>query len=68
MDFRGGHAILPAYLDVAHTIDQTVTNIGDALCLSGKTISTYRSRILEKMGFERNSELTAYALRHQLIS
>jgi len=47
---------------------KTVTDIAGELCLSVKTISTYRSRILEKMNLERNAELTAYALRHNLIS
>jgi two-component system invasion response regulator UvrY len=47
---------------------KTVTDIGDELCLSVKTVSTYRTRILEKMNFSRNAELTAYALRNNLMS
>jgi len=47
---------------------KTVTDIASELCLSVKTISTYRSRIMEKMNLTRNAELTAYALRHTLIS
>jgi two-component system, NarL family, invasion response regulator UvrY len=47
---------------------KTVTDIAGELCLSVKTVSTYRTRILEKMNFARNAELTAYALRHSLIS
>jgi two-component system invasion response regulator UvrY len=47
---------------------KTVTDIAGELCLSVKTISTYRSRILEKMNFSRNAELTAYALRHNLMT
>jgi two-component system, NarL family, invasion response regulator UvrY len=47
---------------------KTVTDIGNELCLSVKTISTYRTRILEKMNLTRNAELTAYALRHNLMS
>ena len=47
---------------------KTVTDIANEIHLSVKTISTYRSRILEKMNLERNAELTAYALRHNLIS
>jgi two-component system, NarL family, invasion response regulator UvrY len=35
--------------------------------LSPKTISTYRSRILEKLGVERNADLTRYAIRHGLM-
>ncbi len=37
------------------------------LCLSVKTISTYRSRILEKMRMKNNAELTHYAIKHGLI-
>ncbi len=46
---------------------QTVTNIGDALFLSPKTISTYRTRILEKLGAATNAELTRYAMEEGLI-
>jgi two-component system invasion response regulator UvrY len=44
-----------------------VGNIGQELSLSAKTVSTYRSRILEKMGFSSNAEITGYALRNGLI-
>lgn len=37
------------------------------LCLSPKTVSTYRARILEKLALRTNGELTNYALRHGLI-
>jgi len=37
------------------------------LNISPKTISTYRDRIMEKMGMTRNSELIRYALTHNLI-
>ena len=47
---------------------KTVTDIADEMCLSVKTISTYRSRIFEKMDFSRNADLTAYALRHNLMN
>ncbi|MBT3377869.1 MAG: response regulator transcription factor [Lentisphaerae bacterium] len=46
---------------------QTVGQIADELCLSVKTISTYRSRVLQKMSMANNSELMAYALRHELV-
>ena len=46
---------------------QTVSSIGDELCLSVKTISTYRSKILEKMSFQSNADITTYALRNSLI-
>jgi two-component system invasion response regulator UvrY len=47
---------------------RSVSQIADSLCLSVKTVSTYRARILEKMGFSSNAELTRYALSNQLIS
>jgi two-component system invasion response regulator UvrY len=46
---------------------RTVSKIGDELKLSIKTVSTYRSRILEKMSFESNADMTVYALRNALI-
>lgn len=46
---------------------KTVTHLADELCLSVKTVSTYRTRVLEKMHMSRNAELTAYALRHNLM-
>jgi two-component system invasion response regulator UvrY len=44
-----------------------VGDIAEELSLSVKTISTYRSRILEKMDFKSNADMTAYALRNGLI-
>ena len=41
--------------------------IAKELSLSVKTVSTYRSRILEKMTFKTNAELTGYALKAALI-
>ncbi len=46
---------------------KTITEIAGKLFLSVKTISTYRSRILEKMGMKSNSELTHYALKNRLV-
>jgi two-component system, NarL family, invasion response regulator UvrY len=43
------------------------TAIADELCISVKTVSTYRSRIFEKMCFTSNADITAYALRNNLI-
>lgn len=45
----------------------TLTQIGKILSLSIKTISTYRSRILEKLKLDTNADLTRYALRHKLV-
>jgi two-component system invasion response regulator UvrY len=47
---------------------KTVKQIGEELCLSVKTVSTYRSRILEKMKMKNNAELTYYAIKHELVS
>jgi two-component system invasion response regulator UvrY len=41
--------------------------IGEELCLSVKTVSTYRTRVLDKMGMESNAELTYYAVKNGLI-
>jgi DNA-binding NarL/FixJ family response regulator len=46
---------------------KSVKEIADELALSVKTVSTYRTRVLEKMHMSRNAELTAYALRHNLM-
>jgi len=45
----------------------SVSAIAKELCLSVKTVSTYRSRVLEKMNFRTNADITAYALRNDLI-
>ena len=46
---------------------KTVGQIADELSLSVKTISTYRTRILEKMGMKTNAELTRYALDFKIL-
>lgn len=46
---------------------KTVREIAEELFLSIKTISTYRSRILEKMGMKNNTELVHYALKNRLL-
>ena len=46
---------------------KTVSEIAEELALSVKTISTYRSRILEKMNMKNNVELTHYAIRNELV-
>jgi DNA-binding NarL/FixJ family response regulator len=47
---------------------KTVGEIARELSLSVKTVSTYRARILEKMGMKTNAELTRYALKNGLVS
>jgi len=44
-----------------------VSHIAEELSLSVKTVSTYRSRVLEKMSFQSNADITGYALRNGLI-
>jgi DNA-binding NarL/FixJ family response regulator len=45
----------------------SLTEIAHSLCLSDKTVSTYRSRLMDKMGFKSNAEITMYALKNKLI-
>jgi two-component system, NarL family, invasion response regulator UvrY len=44
-----------------------LTDIGEKLHVSVKTISSYRARIMEKMRMKSNAELTRYAITHKLI-
>lgn len=44
-----------------------VTKIAEELCLSVKTISTYRSRVLEKMNMANNADIIYYAIKQNLI-
>jgi DNA-binding NarL/FixJ family response regulator len=45
---------------------KTVSEIADTLALSVKTVSTYRTRVLDKMCLSNNAELMRYAVDHQL--
>jgi DNA-binding NarL/FixJ family response regulator len=46
---------------------ETAGKIADNLSLSIKTVSTYRTRLMEKMNLSSNSDLTYYALKNKLI-
>jgi len=46
---------------------KTVGGIAVLLSLSDNTISTYRARILEKMGMRTNAELTHYAIQNKVV-
>lgn len=46
---------------------RTLTQIADEISLSVNTISTYRARIMEKMGMKTNAELASYAIRNNLV-
>jgi DNA-binding NarL/FixJ family response regulator len=45
----------------------TIAEIAKELGLSVKTVSTYRTRILEKMSLKSNADITAYAMRNGLV-
>jgi len=47
---------------------QTPTAIAEELFISIKTVSTYRSRILEKMAMKSNADLTYYAIKYGLLN
>jgi DNA-binding NarL/FixJ family response regulator len=47
---------------------KTVTQVADSLSLALTTISTHRSRIMEKLNLHTNSELTRYAIAHHIIT
>jgi two-component system, NarL family, invasion response regulator UvrY len=47
---------------------QSVSGIASELALSVKTVSTYRTRLLEKMCFKTNADITSYAVRNGLVS
>jgi len=46
---------------------ETISHMAEGMSLSVKTVSTYRTRVMEKMGLESNSDLTYYALKNGLI-
>jgi DNA-binding NarL/FixJ family response regulator len=46
---------------------KTVVEIAKEIFISDKTVSTYRSRIMEKMDMKKNADLTLYAIKHNLI-
>ena len=56
---------LQVFTRIAHGISPAV--MANELGLSVKTVSTYRARILEKMGMRSNAEIAAYAVRNQLV-
>jgi two-component system invasion response regulator UvrY len=56
------HEVMKMIASGAH-----LTEIGERLHVSVKTISTYRARIMEKMQMTSNAELTRYAMTHGLI-
>lgn len=49
------------------TSGRTVSEIAEDLSLSVKTVSTYRTRLIEKLGVRTTSDLVRYALEHKLF-
>ncbi len=45
-----------------------LSDIANQICISDKTVSTYRTRIMKKMNMESNAELTIYAMKNKLIN
>jgi DNA-binding CsgD family transcriptional regulator len=46
---------------------RSATEIAEALSLSIKTVSTYRTRVLQKTGFRSNADIIAYGIRTGLV-
>lgn len=51
----------------AIVLGQSLTEIGQQMFLSVKTVSTYRTRILQKLNLSSNAELVRYAVQNHLI-
>jgi DNA-binding NarL/FixJ family response regulator len=69
---RGGEpheALSVRELEVLRQIAQGLSNpeIAAGLSISPKTVTTYRSRLLKKLGLRSNAEIARYAARHDLI-
>jgi two-component system, NarL family, invasion response regulator UvrY len=47
---------------------KSLKEIGGILCISDKTVSTYRARILDKMHMKTNADLVGYALQNKLTA
>jgi two-component system, NarL family, invasion response regulator UvrY len=61
-------ALSPREMEILLQLSKGVslTGIGETLNLSVKTVSTYRGRILDKLGARSNAELVRYVLEHKL--
>jgi two-component system invasion response regulator UvrY len=46
---------------------KSLSQVAADLCLSPKTVSVYRARLLEKLNLKNNAELTHYAIRNQIV-
>lgn len=68
-DAPAHESLSPREMQVMQKIARGIplTDIGQQLCLSVKTIGSHRTRILAKLGVESNAELVQYAMRHGLV-
>lgn len=46
----------------------SINDVAAELCISNKTVSTHKARLMEKMGFANNADLVRYAVAHKLIA
>lgn len=46
---------------------KSLSDISTTMCLSPKTVSVYRARLMEKLKLTNNSELVRYAIKHNLV-
>ena len=46
---------------------KSLSEISIEMCLSPKTVSVYRARMMEKLKISNNSELVRYAIKHKLV-
>lgn len=46
---------------------RSVNEVAEELAISNKTVSTHKARLMQKMGFDNNSEMVRYAVEHGLI-
>jgi two-component system, NarL family, invasion response regulator UvrY len=73
LDLPGDKPLHESLSDREHEVMKMIaagvhlTEIGERLHVSVKTISSYRARIMEKMQMASNAELTRYAMTHGLI-
>jgi DNA-binding NarL/FixJ family response regulator len=68
-NFTSHDSLSDRELEVLKLIAQgeSLVNIGTTLHLSPSTVTTYRARILQKMGMKSNAELTRYATQNGLV-
>lgn len=76
MDSLGSDSVQPMHnllnnreFEIFHRLSQgkNVQEISVEMCLSRKTVSAYRRRVMSKMGMSRNSDLIHYSLDRNLI-